>query len=226
MKKPELVLSLLGVIAVSSSAQASVIEWVDWTTADNSAGTAAGNMNTTNGVIDVTYSGDIWSAQTTPDSYWWTEYDPAPYTGNSVIDNAPDTSDIIRVQSSGITNTITFSQAVYMPVMAFVSIGQTNVGVSYDFEQSFTLLSEGAGFYGDGHWAQSGNSLTGYEAHGAIQFDGWVSSISWTNNVPELWHGFTVGVTEVQPVPVPAAVWFFGSGLLGLIGVARRKLRA
>ena len=53
MKKPELVFSLLGVIAVSPSAQDSVIEWVDWTTADNSAGTAAGNMNTTNGVIDV-----------------------------------------------------------------------------------------------------------------------------------------------------------------------------
>jgi len=223
MKKSNFVLSLFGAIAVSFSAQASVIEWVDWTTADNSAGTAAGNMDTTNGVINVTYSGDIWSAQTTPNSYWWTEGDPAPYTGNSVIDNAPETSDIIRVQSSGITNTITFSQAVYMPVMAFVSVGQTSVGVSYDFEQSFTLLSEGAGFYGDGHWAQSGNSLTGYEAHGAIQFDGWVSSISWTNNVPEFWHGFTVGVTEVQPVPVPAAVWLFGSGLIGLIGIARRK---
>jgi hypothetical protein len=26
-------------------------------------------------------------------------------------------------------------------------------------------------------------------------------------------------------VPVPAAVWLFGSGLLGLIGVARRKSR-
>lgn len=26
-----------------------------------------------------------------------------------------------------------------------------------------------------------------------------------------------------QPVPVPAAVWLFGSGLLGLVGVARRK---
>jgi hypothetical protein len=25
------------------------------------------------------------------------------------------------------------------------------------------------------------------------------------------------------PVPVPAAVWLFGSGLLGLIGVARRR---
>ena len=31
---------------------------------------------------------------------------------------------------------------------------------------------------------------------------------------------------EVSAVPVPAAVWLFGSGLLGLIGVARRKTAA
>jgi hypothetical protein len=31
---------------------------------------------------------------------------------------------------------------------------------------------------------------------------------------------------EVAQVPVPAAVWLFGSGLLGLIGVARRKKAA
>jgi len=28
---------------------------------------------------------------------------------------------------------------------------------------------------------------------------------------------------EVSVVPVPAAVWLFGSGLLGLVGIARRK---
>lgn len=28
---------------------------------------------------------------------------------------------------------------------------------------------------------------------------------------------------DIQPVPVPAAVWLFGSGLVGLVGVARRK---
>lgn len=33
-------------------------------------------------------------------------------------------------------------------------------------------------------------------------------------------------VESVQPVPVPAAVWLFGSGLLGLIGIARRKRAA
>lgn len=32
-----------------------------------------------------------------------------------------------------------------------------------------------------------------------------------------------LGGTFGAPVPVPAAVWLFGSGLLGLIGVARRK---
>jgi hypothetical protein len=33
-------------------------------------------------------------------------------------------------------------------------------------------------------------------------------------------------VVEVgfEPIPVPAAVWLFGSGLLGLIGIARRKV--
>lgn len=31
---------------------------------------------------------------------------------------------------------------------------------------------------------------------------------------------------DVTAVPVPAAVWLFGSGLIGLVGVARRKLKA
>ena len=33
-------------------------------------------------------------------------------------------------------------------------------------------------------------------------------------------------LTEVQVIPVPAAVWLFGSGLLALIGLARRKKTA
>lgn len=33
-------------------------------------------------------------------------------------------------------------------------------------------------------------------------------------------------VTDVNAVPVPAAVWLFGSGLIGLVGVARKKKAA
>jgi len=35
--------------------------------------------------------------------------------------------------------------------------------------------------------------------------------------------GNSLHVTSVSTVPVPAAVWLFGSGLIGLIGIARRK---
>ena len=230
MKKSSTLLSFyIGLVFAVSGASASTIEWVDWTSAVNGSnitgwiGSASGEMTTSNGLISVGYEGHIWSAQTEPNTYWWTEGTPAPYTGNSVIDNAPDSSDIIRLQYSGSTNIITFSQAVYMPIMAFASVGQDGLAVSYDFDQSFTLLSEGDGFYGDGTWVQSGNSLIGEEAHGAIQFNGWVTSISWSNDVNELWHGFTIGATEIQPVPIPAAAWLFSSGLIGLVGIARRK---
>ena len=48
-----------------------------------------------------------------------------------------------------------------------------------------------------------------------------VSPISLTdpNPTPSNW------VTGPNPVPVPAAVWLFGSGLLGLVAIARRKRR-
>ncbi len=35
--------------------------------------------------------------------------------------------------------------------------------------------------------------------------------------------GVVAKLGEVAVVPVPAAVWLFGSGLLGLVGIARRK---
>ena len=33
-------------------------------------------------------------------------------------------------------------------------------------------------------------------------------------------------VSGTSPIPVPAAVWLFGSGLVGLVGVARRRKKA
>jgi len=41
-----------------------------------------------------------------------------------------------------------------------------------------------------------------------------------------LWglNAMAVHVGDVAPVPIPAAGWLLGSGLLGLVGVARRKV--
>lgn len=60
-----------------------------------------------------------------------------------------------------------------------------------------------------------------------------VTSTAWTFNMNNgyqfnrskgsSFYGWAVQSGDVSAVPVPAAVWLFGSGLLGLIGVARRK---
>ncbi|TKB92070.1 MAG: VPLPA-CTERM sorting domain-containing protein, partial [Nitrospira sp.] len=34
------------------------------------------------------------------------------------------------------------------------------------------------------------------------------------------------GTLTITPVPLPAAVWLFGSGLAGLLGVMRRRQSA
>lgn len=39
----------------------------------------------------------------------------------------------------------------------------------------------------------------------------------------DIGSGNSMTVTSISTIPVPAAVWLFGSGLIGLIGVARRK---
>ena len=39
-------------------------------------------------------------------------------------------------------------------------------------------------------------------------------------------HTGNIVIAEVQSVPVPAAIWLFGSGLLGLVGMARQKKAA
>ncbi len=40
----------------------------------------------------------------------------------------------------------------------------------------------------------------------------------------DIQHPTYLGTTvEIQAVPIPAAVWLFGSGLIGLLGVARRR---
>ncbi len=71
----------------------------------------------------------------------------------------------------------------------------------------------------------SANSISGPVSDS----DNQVGSFSFTlgNSKKQIFTGVAGGVVDsigaASAVPVPAAVWLFGSGLLGLVGIARRK---
>jgi len=71
-----------------------------------------------------------------------------------------------------------------------------------------------------------GNALSGGDPYfddsiaGSPMIDGPFQNISVNFDIGS---GNSLTVTSVSAVPVPAAVWLFGSGLIGLVGLARRK---
>ena len=76
------------------------------------------------------------------------------------------------------------------------------------FPGTSILLSTGF----DATLTYTGGSLMGSYTGGVL-----------TGNISADLVNINATVAEVQVVPVPAAVWLFGSGLLGLAGIARRK---
>ncbi len=38
-------------------------------------------------------------------------------------------------------------------------------------------------------------------------------------------HNAIIDNVVLTTIPIPAAIWLFGSGIIGLIGIARRKTR-
>lgn len=215
------VLVLSGCLGATQPTWGATVSWVDWTTADatSAAGTAAG--------VSVNFSGNLNpAAQTAGGTNFWAS-NSSTYTGGNVGNPPPD-SDIIRLigGSNTGTQTLTFSSPVTDPVMAIMSMGQLAVQVDYDFDTPFDILNQGPGYFdagGNGSLAEvAGDILRGFEGHGLIQFNGTVTSISWTVPLAENWHGFQVGIFGTS-VPEPTTLLLLSLGLAGL-GFARKRL--
>jgi len=172
----------------------------------------------------------------------------SPYTSTEV-DNIPTGTDIVALNRA-CSQTLTFSEAIANPIFSYVSLN----GNGYSFDQDFEILSFGnrvtgaapgdndCGYWGCGTSFKNVIDLGGGnfeyqllgtgEPHGTLRFLGAFDILTWASLSNENWNGFTVGVEgtadEVFPpgaVPVPAAVWLFGTALIGLIGFGKRKAR-
>lgn len=210
----------LATLLVANTAHGEVFQYVDWTAANPSAGTASGTITLPDSsTVGVTFQ--VYNPDSTPGSYFFAQtaggtnyWEPsAPYISGEV-ENAPPTPDILAlIGGNNQIYKVTLSEPIKDPIMAIVSLGQPSVQVDYDFDRPFSIVSQGTGYWGGGPTSlsqQPGDILRGFEGHGTIRFNGTFSTFSWTVPLGENWHGFTYGIrttVAIEPdVPEPASI--------------------
>jgi len=158
--------------------------------------------------------------------------DFAPWGGSITFDNDGSTSwyfDTDLSTDSDVVNTDFYSVALH-EIGHVLGLGTAdswhNLVSGTDFTGTVSTSVYGANVpldVGLGHWLNNTTSLV----DGVPQEAAMDPSI--TSGTRKLFTDLDVAALtdvgwEVSTVPVPAAVWLFGSGLLGLVAVARRRV--
>lgn len=160
----------------------------------------------------------------------WYSFDIDDFTAQSFgtewIDGQIDTTRGYVGDGSALSLTFTLATPTYLKVVDAgfagdrfevfdngVSLGQTSVptdtfGINFatgDFDAAYADGRYSTGFYLLG---AGSHTITGALSSTTVPFNA------------------TVGAIALQPIPVPAAIWFLGSGLAALFGFARRSSHA
>lgn len=140
-------------------------------------------------------AGSFYGGQVSCGTNFWSP--SSPYISPEVP-NSPPNCELVQLEGGqNQTYRMTFSQPVQDPLMAIVSLGSGGNYTTYDFDRPFTIVSQGAGYWGGDATRlvqQTGDILRGNEGHGTIRFIGTFPTFSWTVPTPEAWHGFTFGI--------------------------------
>ncbi len=200
----------------AGAAQAAAITWTDWTSA--SAAGVAGTMGTV-AVTGTTNTGGFHNWQISGGTDYWRQGSVNPWPAYDALPNLPANTDFVAPNTGSYS--FTFSTPVVGLTMAIISLGQTNVQTEWTFDQPFTLVDQGQGFWGNGAFTIAGNTIGSGEGHGVIRFDGPVSSLTLRSVNGEFWSGFTFGHDSVVPEPATWALLIAGFGLVG--AAARRR---
>jgi len=124
--------------------------------------------------------------------------------GPLASDSTGDTSDVTIASMNMVTGS-TASLSAFTPVNGFLNIEGWSLALT-----SLTITDQTAGkLLLEGTGVLTGGSFEPTDA-------------TWTFSTTSL-NGYSMSVSTVAVVPVPAAVWLFCSGLFGLVGVARRR---
>jgi PEP-CTERM motif len=215
----KLLLAGVALLAINcgSAASAAVVTWNTWNSATSGTDGPLTVTFSSGGSLDNLYTGN------------YPSYTPTTtYADGTIVNNAPlPTNRIIQLQG-GNTNlqTVTFSQAVVDPIFAIWSLGAGGNTATFVFNQTPTFVVGGpSAEYGGGPISVTGNTVSGTEGNGTIEFLGTFNSITWTNPNSEFWYGFNVGFDAVAPVP-EASTWammILGFCAVGFMAHRKRK---
>jgi PEP-CTERM motif len=216
-------------LATASSAFADTVTYATIGPSSSGASSVSGTIGSvgftlTGGTsfVDASGSGDT--------NYFGAPAPSSTYT-SSTVTNAPTDGALIGLSANG-TETITFSTAVTGLILSEVSLGGGSTTTSYAFNDPFTVLSCGAGWWSGGVCfnqavGSTGTTLSGDEANGTIEFAGPITSLTITTSNEEYWNGFDLGIVQpASPTPEPGTLGLVGTGIFGLFGLAKRKFAA
>jgi hypothetical protein len=137
-------------------------------------------------------------------------------------DNMPG---LLQWDATGLINAIGYGLQVGDKLSGNSLYRDYNNDHVYDPSELLTANLGSATPYSDTLISGLGIPLQGYAPLAATSASQGFTAGPFTDVVAyfDIGSGNSMYVTSVSAVPVPAAVWLFGSGLLGLMGMARRK---
>jgi hypothetical protein len=214
-------LAIIASLAAAAPAFAQ-IQWTDWTQAaqGGAVGTLAGGT-----VTATVNAGSIHNWNLGGGTDYWRMGGGVTRPAYDGVSNIPMNTDFIAPDTGSYT--FTFSEPLDDLYIAIISLGQPGVQTRWTFSESFTLVDQGPGAFGNGVFTIAGNQISAGEAHGIIRFDGPLSSLTLTSANGEFWSGLTFGTSGPATggvIPEPAT-WSLLIAGFGLVGAAIRRRR-
>ena len=161
------------------------------------------------------------------------QFDPRLVTFTSSTDILSTTNGFATIKAEdGLLNSITITAPGYWFEDLIFSINlasgngrkpNSNLDLVVSAEDKSGTVDTFADWASQSAWVNGDNRIMLVSTEGNLMQSVTITSQAGMESFGGLKQLKRIEVSGLTPVPVPAALWLFGSGLIGLIGLARRK---